>query len=66
MSQLRGLRGALALVLVASVFGVHPTIALAQTTSASVSGTIQDSQGLVLPGVTVTITSARRETFSMQ
>ena len=48
---------ALALVLVASVVGVHPTIARAQTTSASVSGTIQDSQGLVLPGVTVTITS---------
>ncbi len=57
MSQLRGFNGALALVLVASVVGVHPTIARAQTTSASVSGTIQDSQGLVLPGVTVTITS---------
>src|SRR5207249_9829605 len=29
----------------------------AQTTSASVSGSIQDSQGGVLPGVTVTMTS---------
>ena len=41
----------------ASVFTAHPTILRAQTTSASVSGTVQDSQGGVLPGVTVTLTS---------
>jgi hypothetical protein len=57
MSRFRGLKPALPLVLVASVFCAHPTIVRAQTTSASVSGSIQDSQGGVLPGVTVTITS---------
>ena len=34
-----------------------PTLVHAQTTSASVSGPVQDSQGGVLPGVTVTLTS---------
>jgi len=37
--------------------GAHPAVLGAQTTSASVSGTVQDSQGGVLPGVTVTLTS---------
>ncbi len=35
----------------------HPTFLQAQTTSASVSGSVQDAQGGVLPGVTVTLTS---------
>ena len=34
-----------------------PTFVHAQTTSASVSGIVQDAQGGVLPGVTVTLTS---------
>src|SRR3954452_7259688 len=50
----RGLLGfALAAVLAAGI----PTELRAQTTSASVSGSIQDPQGGVLPGVTVTLTS---------
>src|SRR5215510_15156031 len=44
-------------VLVALVFASHPTTLRAQTTSATVSGTIQDAQGGVLPGVSVTLTS---------
>ncbi len=40
--------------LVVLVLAVHGQ---AQTTSASVSGTVQDPQGGVLPGVTVTLTS---------
>src|SRR5262245_47709222 len=51
------LKGALGLALVALVFAGLPTLASAQTTSASVSGVVQDSQGGVLPGVTVTLTS---------
>jgi len=43
--------------LIALVFAGYPTIPYAQTTSATVSGTVQDSQGGVLPGVTVTMTS---------
>ena len=46
-----GLPAVLALVL------TIPTFAHAQTTSASVSGIVQDAQGGVLPGVTVTLTS---------
>ena len=57
MSLLRGLKGFVGLALVASVITAHPAILRAQTTSASVSGTVQDSQGGVLPGVTVTLTS---------
>jgi hypothetical protein len=40
-----------------AVFAAHPTVLRAQTTSASVSGSVQDAQGLILPGVTVTLTS---------
>jgi len=44
-------------VLIALVFAGYPSAVRAQTTSASVSGAVQDSQGGVLPGVTVTLTS---------
>jgi len=59
MSFVRRLKGRLGpgLALTALVFAAHPTVLWAQTTSASVSGSIQDSQGGVLPGVTVTMTS---------
>jgi hypothetical protein len=57
MSSVRRLKGGLGLTLVTLVLAAHPTILRAQTTSASVSGSIQDSQGGVLPGVTVTLTS---------
>jgi Carboxypeptidase regulatory-like domain len=57
MSLRRGLKRLLPLGLAALVVAAHPTLLRAQTTSASVSGSVQDSQGLILPGVTVTITS---------
>ncbi len=57
MSFGRGLKGALLVALVAIVVAGAPTVLQAQTTSASVSGSVQDSQGGVLPGVTVTMTS---------
>src|SRR5207237_7983497 len=57
MSFGRRLGGAVGLALVAFVFAGHPTVLRAQTTSASVTGSVQDSQGGVLPGVTVTMTS---------
>ena len=44
-------------VLVALLLAVCPALSNAQTTSASVSGLVEDSQGGVLPGVTVTMTS---------
>src|SRR5437868_540065 len=53
----RGVEGVLGPVLVALVFAGYPTALRAQTTSASVTGSVQDSQGGVLPGVTVTMTS---------
>src|ERR1700730_6841059 len=53
----KGVEGVLGPVLVALVFAGYPSALRAQTTSASVSGTVQDSQGGVLPGVTVTMTS---------
>jgi len=53
----RCLEGVLGPSLVALVFVGNPTVLHAQTTSASVSGVVQDSQGGVLPGVTVTLTS---------
>jgi hypothetical protein len=40
-----------------ALFFAGPIVLHAQTTSASVSGTVKDSQGGVLPGVTVTLTS---------
>src|SRR5206468_6979167 len=57
MSFVRRLEGALGVSLVALVCAGAPPVLHAQTTSASVSGSIQDSQGGVLPGVTVTMTS---------
>ena len=53
----RGFEGVLGPALVALVFAGYPTVLRAQTTSATVSGSVQDSQGGVLPGVTVTMTS---------
>src|SRR5882672_1168113 len=53
----RSFEGVLGPALVAVVFAGYPTVLRAQTTSASVSGSIQDSQSAVLPGVTVTMTS---------
>ena len=57
MSFVGRLKEVLSLTLVALVFAGHPAIVRAQTTSASVSGSVQDAQGGVLPGVTVTLTS---------
>jgi hypothetical protein len=57
MSFDRRLRAVVGLALVGLVFSGKPTLVLAQTTSASVSGVVQDSQGGVLPGVTISLTS---------
>jgi hypothetical protein len=50
-------RGSLGIALVALLVAGIPAELRAQTTSASVTGSIQDPQGGVLPGVTVTLTS---------
>jgi len=57
MSFDRGLKGLLGFALGALVLAGSSAAVRAQTTSASVSGSVQDSQGGVLPGVTVTMTS---------
>ena len=54
MRFVRGLEGVLCPILVALVVAGYPTVLHAQTTSASVSGSVQDAQGGILPGVTVT------------
>jgi hypothetical protein len=57
MVFVRGSRVAAAVALVAALFLAGPALVQAQTTSASVSGQVQDVQGGVLPGATVTLTS---------
>jgi hypothetical protein len=49
--------GVMRVAILALVFLADATFVGAQTTSASVSGAIQDAQGGLLPGVTVTLTS---------
>ena len=57
MSVDRRFRLVMALAVVGLVCAGSAAVALAQTTSASVTGVVQDTQGGVLPGVTVTLTS---------
>ena len=53
----KGINGVLGPVLIALVFAGYPSAVRAQTTSATVSGSVLDQQGGALPGVTVTMTS---------
>jgi hypothetical protein len=53
----RRLRAVLGAALVGLIGWAEPAVVRAQTTSASVSGAVQDDQGAMLPGVTVTLTS---------
>jgi hypothetical protein len=63
MTVRRAMHGVVGLALVGLVSAAPP--AMAQTTSASISGVVQDSQGAVLPGVTVTLTSnTQGQTFT--
>ena len=57
MSLVRGLGATVGLAALSLVLIGVPTHAVAQTASATVSGTVQDAQSGVLPGVTVTLTS---------
>jgi len=57
MRLVRGLTAGLGLVSIALVFAGYSAVLHAQTTSATVSGSVQDTQAGVLPGVTVTMTS---------
>ena len=57
MSFDRRLQGLARIALAGLVVLGLPVHSQAQTTSASVSGTVQDQQGGVLPGVAVTLTS---------
>src|SRR5437867_1937171 len=58
MRFVTGFRGVYGPALLTLLFAVHPIASHAQTTSALVSGVVQDSQGGVLPGANVTLTSA--------
>ena len=57
----RTLRAATGVVLAGLGLLAVPAPGHAQTTSASVSGSVQDAQGAVLPGVTVTPTGHREQ-----
>ncbi len=57
MSFVRRIRGASAMALAAAVLLLGPCLLEAQTTSATIFGSVKDGQGGVLPGATVTLTS---------
>jgi len=57
MFQFGRLKAAMSVAVVALVFAGSPPVIAAQTTSASVQGTVVDPQKGVLPGVTVTLKS---------
>src|SRR5437899_10031779 len=49
------------ILLVASLFALVAGAALAQSTFATLTGTVLDSSGAVLPGVTITVTNTRTQ-----
>jgi hypothetical protein len=64
--MLRGTRGIMAGVVLALALVLLPGTALAQITTATVSGIVKDSQGGVIPGATVTLISDTRGVTSAE
>ena len=58
----RGIQTRIALCLCVGVVFLLPGVAAAQAVYGSISGTVTDASGAVLPGVSVTVTSAERKT----